>query len=32
MLHWNYKLSMVALVALAVSSAVGGVWPVGFFW
>jgi hypothetical protein len=32
MLHWNYKLAMVASVALVVSSAVGSFWPLGFFW
>jgi len=32
MLHWYYKLSMLALVALVVSSAVGKDSPIGFFW
>jgi hypothetical protein len=32
MLHWHSKLAMVVLVALVVSSAVGSVWPFGFFW
>ena len=32
MLHWNYKLTVVALVALVVSSAVGSCGPFGFFW
>jgi len=32
MLHWNYKLAMVASVALVVSSAAGSFWPLGFFW
>ena len=32
MLHWNYKLTAVALVALSVSSAVGCFGPFGFHW
>jgi hypothetical protein len=32
MLHWYSKLSMVALVALAISSAFGSVWQFGFHW
>jgi hypothetical protein len=32
MLHWYYKLTVVALVALVVSSAVGSFSPFGFFW
>ena len=32
MLHWNHKLAAVALVALAISSAVGSFSPFGFFW
>jgi hypothetical protein len=32
MLHWSYKLTVVALVALLVSSAVGSFGPFGFHW
>jgi hypothetical protein len=32
MLHWYSKLTVVALVALAVSSVVGSFSPFGFFW
>ena len=32
MLHWNYKLAMVASVALFASSAIGSFQPLGFFW
>ena len=32
MLHWYSKLTVVALVALVVSSAVGSFGTIGFFW